>query len=112
VALNIATSRVSVTSITAGSVVVTYTVAPSIAFGGTQLTEAAAKATLEKPITFNAIKASTVIPSTITAQYTNAVTATGVSAVSTPASQPNPKSSGALIPAMAASTLLATVALM
>jgi hypothetical protein len=72
--LGIIATRIFVTSITAGSIVASYTIAP--AADGTQLSNTAVETRLAAPITFNAIKNSTVIPSSITAQYASPVTAT------------------------------------
>ena len=72
--LGCAKSRINVTSITAGSVVVEYTVAP--ADDGTQLTTAAVESAVSAPITFAAIQASDVLPSSVTAAYAAPITAT------------------------------------
>jgi hypothetical protein len=68
-----------VTSIAAGSIVVTYSIAPD-AITGQQVNTAAVQTTLASPITFTTIKNSAAIPSSITAQYASPVTATGITA--------------------------------
>jgi hypothetical protein len=77
--LGIAATRITVTSIAAGSIVVTYSIAPD-AITGQQVNTAAVQTTLASPITFTTIKNSAAIPSSITAQYASPVTATGITA--------------------------------
>jgi len=89
--LNILASRITVTSIEAGSIVVKYTIAP--AADGTQLSDTVVKTALASPITFTTIKASTVIPASITAQYASPVTATVTTGTGT-TTNPTKDSSG------------------
>jgi hypothetical protein len=89
--LNILASRITVTSIEAGSIVVKYTIAPSA--DGTQLSDTVVKTALASPITFTTIKASTVIPASITAQYASPVTATVTTGTGT-TTNPTKDSSG------------------
>jgi hypothetical protein len=74
-ALGISATRVNVTSIAAGSIVVSYTIAPDPT-DGRQLSESAITTILASSITLNTIQSSSVIPSSVTATYTNAVSAT------------------------------------
>jgi len=71
--LGIPKARIAVTGITAGSVVVEYTVAP--AGDGTQMTTVALETAVSAPITFAAIQASDVLPSSITTAYAAPITA-------------------------------------
>ena len=71
--LGIPKDRIIVTGITAGSVVVEYTVTP--ADDGTQMTATALDMAVSAPITFAAIQASAAIPSSTTAAYMAPVTA-------------------------------------
>jgi hypothetical protein len=89
--LSIAANRITVTSITAGSIVVTYTIAPDAS--GTQVSAAAVQTKLASPINFTAIKTSAVIPSSIKTAYASPVTATGITAtvVTAPGPEPEPE---------------------
>ena len=87
--LGIAASRIAVTSIAAGSIVVTYSIAPDAS--GNQVSAAAVQTTLARPITFTTIKNSAVIPSSITTAYASPVSATGITATVVPAPEPEPE---------------------
>eukprot|EP01047_Picozoa_sp_COSAG01_P062749 COSAG01_NODE_8026_length_2949_cov_186.367018_2_plen_213_part_00 len=88
--LGIAASRITVTSIAAGSIVVTYSIAPEA--NGNQVSTAAVQTTLANPITFTTIKNSAAIPSSITTQYDSPVTATGITATGgSPEPEPEPE---------------------
>eukprot|EP01047_Picozoa_sp_COSAG01_P033176 COSAG01_NODE_2430_length_7711_cov_182.453100_9_plen_178_part_00 len=87
--LSIAASRIAVTSIAAGSIVVTYSIAPDAS--GNQVSAAAVQTTLARPITFTTIKNSAVIPSSITTAYASPVSATGITATVVPAPEPEPE---------------------
>jgi hypothetical protein len=88
--LAIAANRITVTSIAAGSIVVTYSIAPD-AITGQQVNTTAVQATLATPITFTTIKNSAAIPSSITAAYANPVTASGITATVVLAPEPEPE---------------------
>jgi hypothetical protein len=88
--LNISATRITVTSIAAGSIVVTYSIAPD-AITGQQVNTAAVQTTLATPITFTTIKNSAAIPSSITAAYASPVTATGITATVVLAPEPEPE---------------------
>eukprot|EP01047_Picozoa_sp_COSAG01_P001565 COSAG01_NODE_36_length_34092_cov_26.350032_18_plen_228_part_00 len=106
-ALSIEHSRIAVTSITAGSVVVAFTVAPKA--DGTQLSNIVASTALNAPITFNAIQASTVLPTSIKNLYASAVTPT--TTVSPPANAPKPAAATA-VAASLGGVLLSAAALL
>jgi hypothetical protein len=105
--LGIAASRITAISIAAGSVVVTYTIAP--AANGTQLAKSAVTTAFSSPVSFNNIKASVVIPSSITAQYAQAVQANVVVTDSTKESRPTITKSNDAAQRYRATTLATTL---